>query len=314
MEKNDLQKLFDEYISFCTFTRTLRPQTIIGYKEAFKHFIKLMPSVTTTHSITSENMNYFFKKLQTRERVVGKGEKRVGVKPSTIMSYWRRLNSFFTWLKENGHLDVNPLPKNRPPEPQYNDKKSLSKSELEKILGAIDLHSKNLLILKRDKVIFYLLFYCGLRKGELLSLQIRDMDFTRGKIIIRGLTSKSKRTRELPMHPTLELHLRDFISERNKKGYKSEHLIVSNNNDRKLSVHGLKHWVDRMNKIAGVKFHLHQFRHTFACGLGSQGIGSYKLQKLMGHTDLRMTERYLRSMGVEDLRDDVNRLDIDNLM
>jgi len=273
-----------------------------------------MPNVETPCSISAENMNYFFKKLQTRKRIVGKGEERVGVKASTVFTYWSRLNSFFRWLENNNHLENNPLPRMRPAQPQYEDKKSLSKSELQKILVAIDLYSTTSFLLKRDKAIIYLLFYCGLRRGELLSLRVVDVDFVKGKITIKGATSKSKKTRELPLNPVLEMHLRDYISERNNKKYKTEYLLASSNQDEKFSVHGLKHWVKKFVELSGVKFHLHQFRHTFACGLAADGIGSYKLQKLMGHTDLRMTDRYLRSMGVEDFRNEINRLNIDNLV
>ncbi|MBU1557869.1 site-specific integrase [Patescibacteria group bacterium] len=309
-----LKNLFAEYIDYCNYTKGLRPQTVLSYKEAFKHFSNLMPDVETPRSINIENMNYFFKKLQTRKRIVGKGEERIGVKASTVFTYWSRLNSFFSWLENNNYIEKNPLPKMRPAQPQYNDKKSLSKAELQKILVAIDLHSTNPFLLKRDKVIVYLLFYCGLRKGELASLRVSDIDFIRGAITIRGATSKSKKDRLLPLNPVLEMHLKDYISERNKKNYKTEYLLASNNCDKQLTFHGLKHWVKKFVELSGVKFHLHQFRHTFACGLAADGIGSYKLQKLMGHTDLRMTDRYLRSMGVEDFRDEVNRLCIDNLV
>ena len=101
-----------------------------------------------------------------------------------------------------------------------------------------------------------------------------------------------------------------YIEYENENAY----LVVSNNKDRRLSKDGLNHFVKKLVRLSGVKFHLHMFRHTFACGLAKNGIGSYNLQKLMGHTDLRITDRYLRSMGVEDLRDDVNNFSIDNLI
>ncbi|MBU4480244.1 site-specific integrase [Patescibacteria group bacterium] len=132
--------------------------------------------------------------------------------------------------------------------------------------------------------------------------------------VIRGATSKSKKNRLLPLNPVLEMHLKDYLTERNKRKYKTEYLLASNNEDTKFTRHGLKHWVNKFVELSGVKFHLHQFRHTFACGLAANGIDSYKLQKLMGHNDLRMTDKYLRSLGVNDFRDEVNRLCIDNLV
>lgn len=312
--QKELHKLFQEYIDYCTYTRRLRPATIQGYKEAFKHFSNLMPSIKKPADITSANMNFFFKKLNDRERVVGKGERRTGVKLSTTMTYWSKLNSFLKWLEVQKYIDKNPLPKMRPAEPDYSDKKDLSKSKIEKIITAIDLHSKNSLLLKRDKVLVYILLYCGLRRGELISLRVMDIDLSKGTILVRGETSKSKKNKTLPLHPALEMHIKDYLKERNRRGYKNEYLFVSNNSDRQLSYDGLKHWVKRVNKLSGVKFHLHQFRHTFACSLARQNVEVIKLQKLMGHTDLRMTQRYLRSMNVEDLRDEVNRLSIDNLV
>ncbi|MCI5108424.1 MAG: tyrosine-type recombinase/integrase, partial [Candidatus Pacebacteria bacterium] len=89
---------------------------------------------------------------------------------------------------------------------------------------------------------------------------------------------------------------------------------VSKNGDRGLSEGGLIHWVRKYKKLSGVNFHLHKFRHTFACNLGTQNVSAIKVQKLMGHEDLRMTQRYLRSMTVDDLRDDINRLSVDNLV
>ncbi|MBI5370306.1 tyrosine-type recombinase/integrase [Candidatus Uhrbacteria bacterium] len=132
-------------------------------------------------------------------------------------------------------------------------------------------------------------------------------------IEISGKTSKSKRTRQLPLHPLLKAQLKEYFVERKQKGYKTEYLFVSNNRDAGLSVDGMKHWVKRLNTLTGIEFHLHQFRHAFACGLAKNGTSMCDIQKLMGHKDLRMTDRYLRSRGVEELRDDVYKLRIDNL-
>jgi integrase/recombinase XerD len=312
--KKNLQKLFDEYINFCIHSRRLRPTTIRGYKEVFRNFTSLASHITNPNLITAEEMDSFFKRLQTRRRVVGKGDIKVGVRDSTIMTYWSRFNTFFGWLEDRGHLEKNPLPNMRPAEPQYNNKKTLLKSDIEKIIGAIDTHSKTPFLLKRDKGIIYLLLFSGIRIGELVSLRVMDVDMEKGVLRINGETSKSKKTREIPMNPTLKMHLEEYLLERKKKKCKTEHFFVSSNFDKKLTTHGFKHLMKRIVELSGVKCHFHQFRHTFACTLGGQGISSYKLQKLLGHTDLRMTDRYLRSMGVEDLRDDIDRFSIDNLL
>lgn len=78
----------------------------------------------------------------------------------------------------------------------------------------------------------------------------------------------------MPMHDTLIFHLRDYIAERNRRKYTASKLIVSATSDRGLSRHGLKNWVKRLSKKSGVKFHLHSFRHSFACNLAKKDVNA----------------------------------------
>jgi integrase/recombinase XerD len=193
-------------------------------------------------------------------------------------------------------------------EPVYDDNRAMEREDIDKLLGVITMRSKNPFILRRDTLIISILLFAGLRKGELLGLQLKDIDMDKRVLTVRGETSKSKRTRRLPINPTLLMHLQEYIRERNKKGYKTEYLIASDNEDKQLTAHGMKHWVNRLSRLSGVKFHLHRFRHSFVTELTKNNVNVVKLQKLLGHSDLRMTQRYVRSLSVEDLRDDVDRL------
>lgn len=303
-----LQQLFNEYTDECQYTRRLRPETIKGYRAVFSHFSAMMPEVVDAGFLTPEMMNEFFKRVQVRERIVGKNTKKVGLAVSTIHTYGSKLNAFFEWLTRKDILGKNPLDTIKLPRPEYTDSRALEKSDVQKIIAAVALHSADSLMLRRDMAMVSLLSFCGLRAGEFISLKVQDVDMERLELTVRGETSKSKKTRVLPLHATLLLHLREYITERNKRGYKTEQLIVSGNEDKGLSRHGLKHWVKRMERLSGVKFHLHRFRHTFACNLADKNVNAIKIQKLMGHTDIKMTMTYLRSIKTEDLRDDINKL------
>lgn len=307
MEVKDINKLFEEYARECEFTHGLRPETIRGYRATFELFKKIIPGMSLG-DLRQETMACFFERIKTRKRIVGKGTEKIGVRQSTIRTYWSKLNSFFAWLQLRGYIENNPLPKMKIAEPVYDDHRAMEREDINKLLAAVTMHSKNPLILRRDTLIISILFFAGLRKGELLGLQFKDIDMGKRVLTVRGETSKSKRTRCLPINPTLLMHLQEYIRERNKKGYKTEYLIASDNEDKQLTAHGMKHWVSRLSRLSGVKFHLHRFRHSFACELGKDNVGVIKLQQLLGHTDLRMTQRYVRSLSVEDLRDDVNRL------
>ncbi len=155
-----------------------------------------------------------------------------------------------------------------------------------------------------------MLFFCGLRKGEFISLRVTDIDLQKRLLTVRAETSKSKRYRYIPIHPTLLLHLEEYLRERNRYGYKTQDLLVSSVGDRGLSRYGLKHWTRTLSDRSGVKFHLHRLRHTFACNLAKKDVHIVKIQKLMGHSDCKMTLSYLRSVTCEDTRSDIDGLTI----
>lgn len=305
-----LDELFNRFIRECQYTKRLRSATVVGYKAAYK-LLRQLVSVTID-SLTSEIMTNFFSVLQTRPRIIGKGTRVSGVKDSTAATYARKLSIFFEWLKRENHITDNPL-KNLPKyRPVYDDMKALRKDDIERIITAIQNRSTSLLQKKRDLAQVSTLVFTGLRKGELLGLKVTDIDLARSRITIHGETSKSKRTRVLPMNPVLAMNLEDYLKER--KNYKTPQLFVSLNSDKGLSADGLIHWVIRLRELSGVRFHLHQFRHTFATNLASKGIGAVQLLKLLGHSDLRMTQVYVRSITAEDLQPPIDGMSFDNLM
>ncbi len=306
--ENDLQKFFSKFVDECKYSRRLRSETLRGYEAIFKLFCLIMPEVKSTQLLTREMLNEFFKRLQTRTRIVGKNTERVGLQDSTVKTYSNKLNAFFVWLMQEKIIKNNPLEHIKLRHPVYTDQRALSREEVQKILASVSLHSTNSLMLKRDTAMIHLLLFTGLRAGEFVSLRVIDVDMEKHLITVRAETSKSKKTRHIPMHPTLVLHLEEYFKERRKGNYKTEYLFVSSNEDKGLTRHGLKHWVGRLIKLSGVKFHLHRFRHSFACNLYKSGANLLKIQALMGHADIKMTMSYLRSIKYEDTREDILKL------
>ena len=308
----DLKQLFNEYMYECEFARKSRPETLRGYTQTFTTFCKLVPELSL-ESLTSLTVTKFFKILHERKRVIGKGIVKTGVKKSTIATYWGKLNNFFEWLRVKRYIAVNPLSEMKYPAPVYEDRKFLHKENIEKIFTAIHTNfNNNLLLLKRNLVIFYILLFCGLRREELLLLQVRDIDLERRVLTVRAETSKIPRTRYLPLHSTLVSHLKDYLKER--KHLTTQYLIVSSMRDDRLSYDGLKHLVQRLNAQSGVRFHLHQLRHTFAVNFLKSSNNIAKLKQLLGHSDIKMTLVYLRCLPTNEMRGDIENMSIDALM
>jgi integrase/recombinase XerD len=117
----------------------------------------------------------------------------------------------------------------------------------------------------------------------------------------------------IPMNTNLKYYVKEYLQQRKVRGCKTPYFFVSHTADRGITLGGLKHWVTRLVRLSGVKFHLHRFRHTFATNLAIQDIGVIKIQKLMGHTDLKMTQKYVRSISTLEMKEDINKLSFENL-
>lgn len=310
--KKEITQLFDEFMYECEFVKKSRPETLRGYRQTFTLFMKIQPNISWELLNTSA-LTQFFKILDQRKRIVGKGTIKIGIKKSTVATYWSKLNSFFEWLKMKGYIRENPLNELKYPTPVYEDKKFLKKEEVEKILTAILINSdKNILVFKRNLVIFHFLLFCGLRRNELVFLQVRDIDFERKTLTVRAETSKVKLNRYIPLHSQLIMYLKDYLKERND--YTTPYLIVSGNRDEKLTNDGLKHLVRRLIHSSGVHFHLHQFRHTFAVNFLKTSNNIAKLKQLLGHSDISMTMQYLRCLPTSEMRGDIENMSIDKLI
>ncbi|MBS1595581.1 MAG: site-specific integrase [Bacteroidetes bacterium] len=308
-----LRELFDEYMSECQYVRRLRPATLRTSMEAFKHLASLVPEIEGAEDLTHSLLTVFFRRLQTRHRVVGKGKVATGIRDSTMLSYASRLGTFFKWLKCRGHIGASPLEGIALPKPLFVDKRALTGEEIRRIMGAAAQIAPNAFLLKRDMAMIGVLTFCGLRRNELVSLEVQDVDLFSGFITVQPETSKSKRLRKVPINQHLKMYLREYLEERRRRGCKSSYLFVANARDKKLELPGIKHWVRRLSKASGIKFHVHRFRHTFATNLAMRDVGAIKIQKLMGHMDLKMTQTYLRSVSTEEMAEDVNKLSYEGL-
>lgn len=311
MTTQSLQKLFELFEYEMSISRRLRPTTIRGYKAVFKLFEKLMPEITTPDQLSEAVMLLYFKRVQERKRIVGK-DTLSGVKDSTIKTQWNKLNPFFKWLEKKHYIEEgkNPLDSDNmtAPSVRYDDVKTLPDEQVKMIYGAINMHSINSFIKRRDTLIISIPLYCGLRKGEILGLRVMDIDMEKRQLTVNPDTSKSKRKRVLPIPAMLYMHLQDYLLERKARNLKTSYLIVSNRGDRKLSHDGMKHWIESMEEKSGVNFHLHMLRHNFATKLDENNVSGFKIQKLMGHESITTTQKYIRSSKTESMAEDVAKI------
>ena len=237
------------------------------------------------------------------------------MKNSTVATYRSKLNRFFRWLEEKGHISGSPFAGLPYPTVSYEDRKYLDRASVERIFSALILHdpSPSSFLRRRNLALFSLLLYTGIRKGELLGLKVPDVDLDRLELTVRPETSKSRQRRVIPINSKLCLALEEYFRERLRLHIQSEYVITSASGGP-FTEDGLKHLVRRVIALSGVAFHVHQFRHTFAVNVLHQGGDIATLKQLLGHRDIRMTSQYLRCLPSTALRPDVERLHLDALL
>ncbi len=276
--------------------------TLRGYESSYKLFTKLMPE-SGLEGINKDNLINFFDKLRTRERDPKESKKKMGVENTTLITYKNKLGSFFNWLVERKDIECSPFKGLKMAKPIERGRKYLLKEEVEKIFSSVDFNIKwkNNLIRKRNLAIFAIAVFLGLRKGELLGLKLSDINLDKKLILVRGEESKSKRTREANINNAAFGMLLDYLEERRKKKYQNTYLFVSDNKDMKFTDHGLKHMLTKIQKSVGFKFHMHQFRHTFAINVWYKSRDVFEVMLRLGHSDIRMTEKYLRGFPINSI-------------
>jgi integrase/recombinase XerD len=306
--------LHEQFVTEQRFSTRLSPATLRGYRQTFAVLVALVPTITASQ-LTPTAMTEFFRRLETRSRAVGGGEHR-GVKTSTVATYRSKLNRFFAWLQEKGQIVANPFAAMPYPRVEYEDRKYLARAEVERIFSALILSApgRTRLLRKRNIAVFATLLYTGIRKGELLGLRITDLELDRLELTIRAETSKSRLRRVVPINSKLLLALEDYLDERQRHGLQSEYLFTSASRVERLTAEGLKHLVEQVKRLSGVRFHVHQFRHTFAVNFLNHGGDIAKLKQLLGHRDIRMTSAYLRCLPTSAMRTDVESITLDTLL
>lgn len=313
----NIRNLFDEFMKESEFATRLSKETLRNYRTVFDTFMAVMPDAKL-ESLNEGFMTEFFRRLEKRERTVGRGWTKKGVKKSTILTYHWRLGRFFNWLQQRGHIKCHPLAAVKKPDVRYVDIRWLKKEEVQKIFTAVSFTMKwpHLLMKKRNRAIFSVLLYCGLRKNELLNLKILDIDLDRRILRVNGATSKSQIDRIVPLNQAVIDDLRDYMD--HLKGLQFVRPVylwysAEDEADHRLTKFGLKHLVSRVVKESGVKFHPHMFRHTYAVNQLAQKVDLAVLQQLLGHRDIRMTSVYLRCLPSAMLRSAAEGLTLETL-
>jgi tyrosine recombinase XerC len=173
--------------------------------------------------------------------------------------------------------------------------KFLDEDALKLLLGAPDV-SKPLGM--RDKAMLDLLYATGIRVGELVSLNLNDVNY--GELEMR-VFGKGRKERIVPIHEDVGITLRNYIAKERREltsKRKAEQgatvALFLNAKGERITEHGVRAAMSKYVKAVGLSMGTtpHVIRHTFATHLLEAGVDLRYIQELLGHVDLSSTQVY----------------------
>ena len=213
------------------------------------------------------------------------------VSKRTVNTYYGHLNTLFRWIVTEGALPCSPMDTISVPISRADQINPFSDAQIEALLSAARRSQHP----RRDEALILLLFDTGLRASEACGLRLADLDMQAKRCRVLG---KGDKHRSLPFERTTAQALWKYLREEPREP--SAPVFLSDRGTRAgepLTRWGVRQIVERLGKasrVESVRCSPHTFRHTFAVAFLRNGGNVFTLQELLGHTDLKMTNRYVK--------------------
>lgn len=200
------------------------------------------------------------------------------------------LKSFFGFMEIEGRIQVNPADTIDPPKISRHIPVVLSVEEIDRIMNSVDLSEPEG---QRNRAILEVLYSCGLRVSELISLRISDLFFDESFIRVTG---KGDKQRLVPIGEPAKRAVQLYLSQ-TRRAYvskKAEDILFLNRRGGKLSRQMIFLMIKSQCEKAGITKEIspHTFRHSFATHLVENGADLRAVQQMLGHESILTTEIY----------------------
>jgi len=203
------------------------------------------------------------------------------------------LRSFFGHLHRRGYIGGNPAELIQVPRADRKLPVVLPVDEMLQVLNAE--FAPDVLGL-RNRAVLELLYSTGVRVGELVKMDVEDIDFSQGLIKVLG---KGKKERIVPAGDPALAALREYLKKRTelfRKGMpgKPGNPVFLGKTGNRITARSIARIVDRYVAASGINRRIspHKLRHTFATHLLDSGADLRVIQELLGHESLSTTQRY----------------------
>ena len=266
-----LPKDNNEALDFFIAAKKIEGCSIKSLNYYYTTLVKMLDKVNVIYfSITTEDIRTYLSDYQENS----------GVSKATIDNMRRIISSFFSWLENEDYIMKSPARRIR----KVRVGKIVKEIYTEENIELMRQNCKN----ARDLAIIDMLYSTGMRVGELVRLNISDIDFENKECVVLG---KGNKQRKVYFDAKTKIHLQQYINSRKDT---DPALFVSQLYPyNRLKISGVEIALRKIGeKLHISKVHPHKFRRTLATKAIDKGMPIEQVQHLLGHTKIDTTLGY----------------------
>ena len=198
----------------------------------------------------------------------------------TVDNVRRNISSFFSWLEEEDYILKSPMRRIHKIRTKKQVKETLSDESIEKLRDNCKC--------SRDLAIIDLLYSTGIRVGELVNLNVTDINFEARECVVFG---KGDKERRVYFDARSKLHLQNYLKTRNDTN--SALFVTLDSPHDRLKISGVEIRIRELGRSLNLKkVHPHKFRRTMATRAIDKGMPIEQVQRILGHSQIGTTMEY----------------------
>ena len=244
-------------------------RTLAYYKATIEHMLSII--VTPLRQVNTDDLRAYLAEYQ----LINNCSK------TTVDNIRRNLSSFFSWLEAEDYIIKSPIRRIHKIRTGSKVKETLSEECIERLRDSC-LHI-------RDLAIIDFLYSTGIRVGELVNLNISDINFEEKECIVYG---KGNKQRKVYFDAKAKVHLKRYLEERND--YNEALFVTLDSPFDRLKISGVEIRLRKLGRLASLdqRVHPHKFRRSMATRAIDKGMPIEQVQKLLGHQQIDTTMHY----------------------
>ena len=243
-------------------------RTLKYYRVTVEHMLKQI--LSPIRKITTEEIRAYlvdYQKINNCSKV-------------TVDNIRRNISSFFSWLEEEDYILKSPMKRIHKIKTKTVVKNTISDEDIEKLRD----HCSN----TRDLAMIDLLYSTGMRVGELVNLNIDNVDMEQRECIVYG---KGDKERKVYFDAKAKIHLQNYLNSRFDTN--PALFVTLDAPHERLKISGVEIRIRELGRKLGLeRIHPHKFRRTMATRAIDKGMPIEQVQKILGHSQIDTTMQY----------------------